>query len=396
MRLNELACKNAKPSEKAKKLSDGKGLYLEVSTSGAKYWRLKYRHGGKEKRISLGVYPSVTLKQARMKCEAARLQIQNGTDPSLERKIAKTLLILESDDTFKSIAEEWHKKRSGIWTEKHSVKVLKRLKVDIFSQIGSFPINQINPPALLAALRKVEAKGNIYSAHRLLQIVGQIFRYAVASGKAERDITGDLRGALQPAKKANYSRLSENELPEFLDKLAAYEGERQTKIATQLLLLTFVRTNELRAARWSEFDLDRGEWRIPGERMKMRQLHIVPLADVVVKLLRIQKAYTGTYEFVFPNRNRPQTFISENTILYTIYRLGYHNRTTAHGFRGTASTILNEKGLFMPDVIERQLAHGDRNLVRASYNHAQYLDERRRMMQWWADHLQKLCAAAFN
>ncbi len=226
-------------------------------------------------------------------------------------------------------------------------------------------------------------------AHRLHQTIGQILRYAIATGRAERDISADLRGALQPVRKSSYSYLKENELPELLTKLEGYQGDDQTKIGLKLLLLTFVRTIELRGAKWSEINFDQAQWRIPEERMKMREIHIVPLSHQVMTLLLELKELTGKYPYLFPNRNNYNTYISENTLLYALYRLGYHSRTTAHGFRSTASTILNENG-FKSDAIERQLAHGDRNKVRSSYNYAQYLPERRDMMQWWADHIDAL------
>jgi integrase len=247
------------------------------------------------------------------------------------------------------------------------------------------------PVELLTVLRKVENRA-AHTAHRMQQIVGQIFRYAVATGRVERDITRDLKGALQPVKKINHARLSANELPEFLQKLNSYDGEKQTQNAVRLLMLTFVRTGELRGARKAELNLANAEWRIPAERMKMRAEHVVPLSSQAVELFRSQMEISGESDFLFPNRTRPVSFMSENTILFAIYRMGYHTRTTAHGFRGTASTILHECG-FNTEVIERQLAHRDRNAVRSSYNHAVYLPERRKMMQWWADYLDNAARA---
>lgn len=242
---------------------------------------------------------------------------------------------------------------------------------------------------MLAILRKIEKRDAIDLAHRALQTCGQIFRYAVATGKAERDITTDLKGALKTRKKQNHHRLEAKELPEFLTKLENYDGDRQTILAFKLLLLTFVRTGELRGARWEEFDLEMKEWRIPAKRMKMRELHIVPLADQVLTILKDLQSINDHSEYLLLNRNKTHAVISENTLLYALYRMGYHSRATPHGFRATASTILNEHN-FRSDVIERQLAHGERNKVRASYNHAQYLTERRQMMQWWADYLDKI------
>lgn len=247
----------------------------------------------------------------------------------------------------------------------------------------------INAPEILTMLRVVERSGALDTAHRVMQTCGQIFMYAIATGRAQRNPVPDLRGALKAPVKAHYSHLKAAELPEFLDKLATYDGAMQTKLALRLLMLTFVRTGELRSAGWKEMDLDHAEWRIPAERMKMRDPHIVPLSCQAVEVLRELQERTGNRQFLFPNHHKPAAFMSENTILFALYRMGYHSRMTGHGFRSTASTILNENG-FPPDVIERQLAHTERNKVRAAYNHAQYLPERRKMMQWWADYLDEL------
>ncbi len=238
-------------------------------------------------------------------------------------------------------------------------------------------------------LKKIEERGAIDVAHRAQQTVGQIYRYAIITGRADRDIAADLRGALKTQKTVSHAYLKEHELPEFLKNIKLYDGDLQTKLATTLLLYTFVRTTELRAAKWDEINIEKAEWRIPAERMKMRETHVVPLSKQVMVLFEQMRLISGSFEYVFPHRSKPQTFMSENTILFALYRMGYHSRTTAHGFRGTASTILNESGLFKADIIERQLAHGERNKVRASYNHAQYLTERRHLMQWWADYLDK-------
>jgi integrase len=392
MALTDTSCKTAKGEEKPRKLSDGGGLYLEVMPNGSKYWRMKYRYGGKEKRLAFGVYPEVTLKEAREKRDEARKLIADGIDPSQIKKEKKLKQYLDAEFTFEKIGREWHEHQALGWTERHSAYVLRRLEADIFPAIGSRPINEITPPELLTAIREIEKRGAIDIAHRALQTCGQIFRYAIATGRAERDIAADLRGALKTRKKENYSRLEARELPEFLAKLEEYDGEDLTKLGLKLLLLTFVRSGELRGARWEEVDFDRAEWRIPAERMKMRDPHIVPLSNQALTVFKHLERYRlPGREYIFPNRNNPSTFMSENTLLYALYRMGYHSRTTAHGFRGLASTVLNEHG-FRPDAIERQLAHAERNKVRASYNHAQYLPERREMMQWWADYLEGLSA----
>lgn len=389
MPLTDIIVKNLKPKDKQYKVADEKGMFLLVKPNGRKYWRLKYRFANKEKMFALGVYPEISLKNARKKREGVRKQLADGIDPSQQRKLEKLTRHINSENSFESIAREWHDTKKLGWTERHASYVIRRIEADIFPAIGFRPINEITAPELLATVREIEKRGAIDIAHRAMQTTGQIFRYAVATGRAERDITGDLRGALKTRKKKHYAKLEESDLPEFAQKLQNYDGDLQTKLGLELLLLTFVRTGELRGAKWNEFDLSKKEWRIPAERMKMREQHIVPLSKQAIKILKKLEPISGFRDHVFPNRNKPMTFISENTLLYAIYRMGYHSRTTAHGFRATASTILNEHG-FRSDVIERQLAHAERNKVRASYNHAQYLPERREMMQWWADYLDSI------
>lgn len=385
MPLTDTSCKNAKLSEKARKISDGGGLYLEVMPTGSKYWRLKYRFDGKEKRLAFGVYPEVSLREARDKRDEARKQIASGVDPSQSKKLAKLTQHINRANSFEALAQEWHENKTLTWTPRHSHYVMQRLKADIFPLLGSRPISDITAPELLAVLKIIEKRGAIEIAHRALQTCGQIFRYAIVTGRAVRDVSSDLRGALKTRKAENYKRLQENELPEFFAKLETYEGDLKTKLAIKLLVLTFVRTGELRGARWDEIDLDKAEWRIPAERMKMRDPHIVPLSQQAIATIKELEPLSRHTDFLFPSHTTIK-HMSENTILYALYRMGYHSRATGHGFRATASTILNEHD-FRSDVIERQLAHAERNKVRASYNHAQYLKERREMMQWWGDYL---------
>ena len=387
MSLTDIAIRTAKLKDKPYKLSDAGGLYLLIKSNGKKYWRLKYRFAGKEKLLSIGVYPVINLSEARKRSLDAKKLLANNIDPSQSKKEDKLNQLINTEHSFETIAHEWHANQKQRWTERHASYVLRRIQADIFPHLGSKPINEIKTPELLAVLRLIEARGAIDIAHRVLQTCGQIFRYAIAIGKAERDISADLRGALKTRKKENYSRLKANELPEFLDKLEKYDGDLQTKLAFKLLILTFVRTGEVRGAKWAEIDLAKNEWRIPAERMKMRELHIVPLSMQAIEVLKELQPINGYREHLFPNRNKPMTCISENTLLYALYRMGYHSRATVHGFRGTASTVLNEQG-FKSDVIERQLAHSERNKVRDSYNHAQYLPERTEMMQWWGDYLE--------
>lgn len=395
MPLTDILCKTAKPKEKPYKLADSAGMFLLVSPSGSKYWRLKYRFAGKEKLLALGVYPEVSLKEARDKRDIARKQISAGIDPSQNKKEEKLQIIIKTENSFESVAREWHIKQKASWTEKQGIKVLRRLEMDIFPAIGSKTIEEITAPELLSALRAAEERGATYTAHQNLQTCGRIFRYAIATGKARYDISASLRGALKTHKPKNHKSLPENDLPEFLQNLEKYDGDLQTKLALKLTILTFLRTGEVRGARWEEINFDKKEWRIPAHRMKMRDEHIIPLSTQAIAILTEMQKISGNWENVFPGRVNPTSCMSENTMLYATYRMGYHGRTTVHGFRSTASTILNENG-FKPDVIERQLSHLERNKVRGAYNHAEYLPERRAMMQWWADYLDRAAQGGGN
>ena len=312
--------------------------------------------------------------------------MKNEQDPSQVRKDKKQQHILQHENSFETVAREWHEVWKVGRTPRHAEYVMRRLEADVFPPLGSIPINKIKAPEILAAIRVIEARGALDIAHRALQTIGQVFRYGIATGRTESNPSSDLRGALKIASKTNFSHLSAAEMPEFLSKLASYDGHIQTLLAIRLLILTFVRTGELRGATWSEIDLGKKEWRIPAERMKMRELHIVPLSKQAIEVLQQLKQLGGNSPYVFHNQANSSKVMSENTMLYALYRLGFHSRATIHGFRATASTILNENN-FRSDVIERQLSHGERNKIRASYNHAQYLMERREMMQWYADYL---------
>lgn len=389
MPLTDIKVKSAKPLEKQYKLSDDGGLYLLVHPNGSKYWRLKYRISGKEKTYSIGIYPEITLLEAREERQKLKKLIKQSIDPVENKKEEKLKSEINPENSFEFIAKEWHELQKSTWTEKHGKNILKRLGADIFPYIGNKAIGSITAQELLNLIRKIEDRGAIDIAHRACQTCGQIFRYAISIGKAERDISADLRGALKTRKKIHHAYLTERDLPEFLEKLENYHGDIITQIAVKLLLLTFVRTSELINAEWKEFNFEKNEWQIPAERMKMKEKHIVPLSEPVLQLLKELKNITGERPFLFPCQSSPHKTMSNNTILYAIYRMGYHSRATGHGFRATASTILNEHA-FKFDVIERQLAHGERNKVRASYNHAQYLKERREMMDWWGEFIEKL------
>lgn len=386
MALNELVIKGAKPRDRAYKMADEKGLFLLIKPNGGKYWRFRYDFGGKEKGLALGVYPEIPLKTARAKRDEAREQIRNGQDPCNLKRIEKLKRHISSEEAFEPVAREWIELCREKWSPHYAQSITQRLEDDLFPKLGRCRIGDITTMELLAALKAIESRGAIDIAHRARSYCGQIFRYAIVTGRAERDIAADLKGALRTRNPKSHARLEESELPEFLKKLEQYDGEEQTKTALKLLIHTFVRTTELRGARWEEIDFAKAVWTIPASRMKMKEKHIVPLTDQVIDLFQKQKLITHNYEHVFPNRNKPRIFISENTLLYAIYRMGYHSRATSHGFRATASTILNENG-FNRDVIERQLAHAERNKVRAAYNHAEYLPERRKMMEWWSGHI---------
>ena len=389
--LTDLACKNAiVEGGKIRKLHDGQGLYLWVYEDGRKYWRLRYKIHDKEKSLSLGVYPVIGLKQARQFAQAERVKLANNIDPSLDRQIHKQRSKEAAANSFKAVALDWHAKRHT-WTRTHAESVFRKLEVDVFPYIGMYPISQIEAPQLLNMLRIIEKRGSYDLAHRVLGVCGQVFRYGVSTGRCNRDPAVDLRGALTPHKKKNQAAVKPEEMPELLRAISTYEsiGDRQTQLALQLLAFTFVRTNELIGALWTEFDLSNALWIVPATRMKMRNEHVVPLTRQAINILNELKSIAGDSGFLLPGRN-PNKPISNNTLLFALYRLGYKGKMTGHGFRSVASTALNESGLFSPDAIERQLAHGEKNEVRGAYNRAEYLPERKRIMTWWSDHLEAL------
>jgi len=392
--LTDTALRNAKPGTKAVKLFDSGGLYLEVAPAGGKWWRLKYRHGGKEKRISLGVYPDVSLKDARERRDAARKLLANGIDPSKTRQEEKAEIAADAM-TFEKVAREWFSKFKENWTPGHADRTMRRFEMDVFPWIGARPIRDILAPELLTTIRRIESRGAIETAHRTMQNCGQVFRYAVASGHADRDISGDLRGALPPSKEKHHASVTDpKDVASLLRTIETYQGSFVTMSALRLAPMLFVRPGELRHAEWSEIDLDKAEWRIPAAKMKMREQHIVPLSRQAVAILRELHPLTGAGRYVFPSVRTSARPMSENTVNAALRRLGYtKDEMTGHGFRSMASTLLNEMG-WNRDAIERQLAHAERNSIRAAYNFAEFLPERRRMMQAWADHLDALKAGA--
>jgi integrase len=384
--LTEAAIRKAKTPAKPTKLSGERGLYLLCTPSGGKWWRFKYRYAGKEKLLSLGTYPEVSLAKAREDREEARRQLAAGVDPSGARQEAKRQRVEATANNFEGIAREWLENVKPGWAAIYHGDTVKRFEAFVFPLIGRRPIASITTSELLPLVRKIEARGTLVTAHKVLRACRQVFAYAIASGRCERNPAADLRGALRSLPRPKHmAALSASELPTFLRKIEDYDGETQTKLALRLLALTFVRTTELRGATWAEVDLDRAEWTIPAERMKTKTPHHVPLSAQAVEAFRELQRMNGKWPWIFAGR-APSKPMSKDTILFAIYRLGYHSRMTGHGFRALASTTLNEMS-YRPDVIERQLAHTEKNAIRAAYHRSQYLDERKAMMQAWADHL---------
>lgn len=391
MPLTATTVRNAKSSEKPRRIFDSKGLYLEVSPKGGKWWRLKYRFQGKEKRISLGVYPDVSLKEAREKRDDARKLLAGGIDPSAARRAMRNRTRSVNSQSFEVVAREWFDKFSTTWADSHSSKIIRRLERDIFPWLGKIPTSEIGALELLSALRRIEERGAKETAHRALQNCGRVFRYAIATGRATRDPSQDLRGALAPVTPKHHSSITDPKaIGGLLRAIDGYEGSFVTQCALRLAPLVFVRPGELRQATWDEIDIERATWRIEAERMKSRQTHIVPLANQAAGIFDELHPVTGSGNFVFPGIRSIRRPMSENTINAALRRLGYtKDEMTGHGFRSMASTVLNEQG-WNHDAIERQLAHSEKNSVRAAYNYAEYLPERRKMMQSWADHLDAL------
>jgi integrase len=385
--LNEARIRAAKPKEKPYKLRDGRGLHLLVTPRGTRLWRLRFRHVGRESMVSLGAYPDVSLKVARERREDARKLVASGVDPASQRRAERAGL----ENTFEGIALEWLEKQQFAPATLEKAKWTFREL--IFPRLGSRPIATVTAPEVLAVLQRIEVHGKHETAHRTKQRISQVMRYAIATGRAEHDVTADLRGALTRVKTEHFAALIEPQrVGELLRAIDAYTGQPSTAHALRLAPYVFVRPGELRFAEWREFDLEGAEWRIPAEKMKMDEYHLVPLSRQAVSIIRELRPFTGNGKYLFPSlrtRDRP---ISDATLNAALRRLGYSgDEQTTHGFRTIADTFLNELG-FPPDVIELQLAHKERNKVRAAYNRAQRLDERRKMMQVWSDHLDGLKA----
>ena len=394
MPLTDVQARNAKREDKPYKLSDGRGLYLLVTQVG-KYWRFNYRYGNKQKTLAIGAYSDVKLVDARAKLDDARKLLANDIDPAVHKKAVKHAKLERTANSFESVALEWVSKKSPSWTPAHANKILRRFERDAFPWIGGLPVRGVTAPQLLPVLRRVEGRGAIETAHRLLQDCGQVLRYAISTNRAERDPSADLRGALAPINAKHHPSITNpTKIGELLRAIDGYEGSFITRCALLVAPLLFVRPGELRNAEWSEFDLTSLEWRIPAEKMKMRSPHIVPLSSQAISILRNLYPLTSSGRYVFPGARTNGRPMSENTINAALKRLGYGKEDmTGHGFRSMASTLLNEQG-WNRDAIERQLAHSERDGVRAAYNYAEYLPERKKMMQHWGDYLDKLRAGA--
>lgn len=380
--------RRAKPEAKAYTLGDGQGLSLLIEPNGSKSWRFRYRFAGKPKMISLGVYPTITLADARSRRDDARKLVAEGKNPSEVRKEQKIALQTESESAFEKIATEWHQMKSAKWSEGYASDIMEAFQNDIFPYVGTRPVGEIKPLELLNVLRKIEKRGALEKMRKVRQRCSEVFRYAIATGRAEFNPAADLSSALEVHQSSHFPFLKADEIPDFLRALDSYTGSRLVQIATKLLMITGVRTIELRAALWLEFDLDNAIWEIPAERMKMRRPHLVPLSTQALDLLNEIKIMTGNYRYVFPGRNDPNKSMSEASINQLIKRIGYGGKVTGHGFRHSLSTILHEQG-YESVWIEMQLAHVDKNNIRGTYNHALYLSQRNIMMQWYSNYILK-------
>ncbi|WP_109849715.1 integrase arm-type DNA-binding domain-containing protein [Proteus sp. CA142267] len=385
MPLTDIQIRKANPKEKPYTLNDGNGLSLLVEPNGSKGWRFRYRFAGKPKMISLGVYGQVTLAEARKKRDEAKKQLAENINPSDARKSEKIALRYATENTFYAVAMEWHRSKCSTWSDGYASEILRCFENDIFPYIGKRPIDQIAPLELLAVLQKIEKRGALEQANKIRRRCGEVFRYAVITGRVKYNPAPDLAGAMNKPETKHFPFLREDEIPDFVKALNNYQGSKITKYATQLLMLTGVRTVELRLAEWSEFDFDNAIWEIPKERMKKRRPHLVPLSPQVIAILNELKVITGYYPLLFPGRNDVRKPISEASINKVIEKIGYKGRLTGHGFRHMMSTILHEKG-FDSAWIELQLAHVDKNSIRGIYNHALYLEGRTKMMFQYSDY----------
>ena len=392
MNLSAIQVKSAKPQDKDYKLFDGEGLFLLVKKSGKKSWRVKYRFLNKEKLYTIGDFPVFSLQDAREEKLKLKRLIADGVDPVANRHKQRQETLVNSENTFEAIAREWHENKRTSWTEKYANQILIRLEDNIFPSLGNTPIKDIEPPLLLDVIRKIEKRGALEVAKRQLQKCGEIFRYAIATGRAVRDPSNDIKEALKPKKSGHFASIKVEELPEFLNVLKSNKARLYptTQRALWLMLFTFVRTSELINAKWAEIDFERKFWVIPAERMKMRVEHVVPLSDQAVVLLKEQQTEFGHREHVFPSPIRPKNAISNNAILTALRRMGYQGKMTGHGFRSLAMGCIKQELGYRHEVVDRQLAHMPRSKIDRAYDRADFLQERIKMMQDWADYIEKM------
>ena len=392
--LTALEVRNAKHKEKPYKLTDGKGLFLHVSTTGKKTWRYRFELSGKESVYVLGEYPVMLLEAARNKRADIREMVKAGINPAEEKRNQKHAVEKAKQEekklaanSFEIVAHEWHDHRRERWTPAYAAANLTKLRNDVFPAIGSMPVDQITPPMVLQIIRSVESRGAGETARKCLEMMNSVFRYAIQTGRASYNSAADMRGVLKSRRVQHHPMINPNDLPNFLRILTKSDIHTTTKLAIQFTMLTAARSGEVRGATWKEIDLGKKLWVIPAERMKMRSVHIVPLTTQALTILNRLNILHGDSGLIFPGIHHPEKPLSENTMLFALYRVGYHSKMTMHGFRALFSTICNEAG-FMPDAIERQLAHKEKNAIRAAYHRSEYMPERIKMMQWWADYLQ--------
>lgn len=395
-KLTATHIRNAKPQDKPYRLPDGNGLYLYIAESGLKTWRYRFRVNGKETTFTLGEYPQMSLEQARIARMTARDTAKSGVNPAdirrqeKKEKIEKQLAVKRAFlNSFKNVALEWVNIKRAKWSKDHAQSILASLAADVFPTIGNMPVDTIPPPVVLDVIRAIENRGSQEMARKVLQRMNAVFRYAIQTGTATYNPAADMKGALKEKETIHRPAISSEELPQFLQRLTTADIHITTKLALQFLILTASRTSEVRGATWGEIDFKANLWNIPAARMKMNEPHTVPLPRQALAILNRASILYGQEGLIFPGIRQDSQQLSENTLLYAMYRLGYHSKATVHGFRATFSTIANESG-FNPDVIERALAHKEKNLVRAAYNRGEYLEQRRELMQWWADYLQGL------
>ena len=394
MKLTAKACETAKPKDKPYKLFDGGGLYLEVKPPNSKLWRLKYRFLGKEKKLCIGEYPTITLAEARDKREEAKRLLANNLDPSAVKQEIKQEMIQDASNTFEAIAREWFEMKKAEWSEANTVQTINRLEKDVFPIIGKYPIKLITHKMLLDLAKSIKERGANELAKRVIQMSVHIFRYAIVTGRADNNIAEDLKGMVKSEPKSHFAAIEANELPEFIADLRNHKARlnHQTYLAVNFMMLTFVRTGEMIKAEWDEFDLDNKEWLIPAKRMKMNKDHIVPLSRQAIEILEELKEIHHHPKYVFPSRTNHANHMSNNTVLMAIKRMGYAGRMTGHGFRALAMSAIMEKLHYRHEVPDAQLAHAKRGDVARAYDRAKFLPERTKMMQEWADYLDNIAS----